>query len=77
MSQCQEKTGTVALLGAVSAYWRGASWRGMLDGWGSKKTVLGALQIEPHLPFGTTWCCPVPQAEGEWPTLDCLGLCCA
>lgn len=35
--QCQEKTGTVALLGAVSVHWCGA---GMLAGW---KTAPGAL----------------------------------
>ena len=41
MRQCQEKTGTVALLGAVSAHWRGAGvLAGSLVGW---KTAPGAL----------------------------------
>lgn len=38
--QCQEKTGTVALLGAVSAHWCGA---GMLVSWKSWITAPGAL----------------------------------
>lgn len=38
--QCQEKTGTVALLGAVSAHWCGA---GTLASWKSWKTAPGAL----------------------------------
>lgn len=38
--QCQEKTGTVALLGAVSAHWCGA---GMLVSWKSWITVPGTL----------------------------------
>lgn len=44
MRQCQEKTGTVALLGAVSAHWRGAgTLAGSLAGWKSWKTAPGAL----------------------------------
>lgn len=38
--QCQEKTGTVALLGAVSAHWCGA---GMLVSWKSWITAPGTL----------------------------------
>lgn len=42
--QWQEKTGTVALLGAVSAHWRGADMlAGSLAGWKSWKTAPGAL----------------------------------